>query len=514
MKNILTKSAIIYSLLIFCSSGSIGHYQNDHKQPNIIFFLVDDMGWQDTSVPFWTEKTPLNLLYQTPNMEKMAAEGMKFTQAYASSVCSPTRVSLMTGMNAARHRVTNWTLKRNISEDHTDDVLKMPVWNMNGLQPADSIENSVYATTLPQILKQNGYFTIHCGKAHWGSMNTPGANPLNLGFDLNIAGHAAGAPGSYQGEKNFGNKNGENQTLPWGVPGLDKYHGDTIHLTEVLTLEAIAAIQQAQRLNKPFFLNMSHYAVHTPFEADTRFYKKYKNMGLEEPEARFASMVEGMDKSLGDLMAYLKKNDLDDNTLIVFMSDNGSLSATARGGTPHSHNKPLKSGKGSAYEGGIREPMMVKWPGKVKPGTVCNQPIIAEDFFSTLLDLAGVKKINTVQVIDGVSFTPLLFQKSKIQQDRTLIWHYPNKWGPTGPGIGTTSSIRHGNWKLIYWYKDGKKELYRLDEDLSENNDLADKYTEKVDELSALLGKYLRKVGANRPLFKQTNQAAPWPDEI
>jgi len=514
MKNILTKSAIIYSLLIFCSSGSIGHYQNDHKQPNIIFFLVDDMGWQDTSVPFWTEKTPLNLLYQTPNMEKMAAEGMKFTQAYASSVCSPTRVSLMTGMNAARHRVTNWTLKRNISEDHTDDVLKMPVWNMNGLQPADSIENSVYATTLPQILKQNGYFTIHCGKAHWGAMNTPGANPLNLGFDLNIAGHAAGAPGSYQGEKNFGNKNGENQTLPWGVPGLDKYHGDTIHLTEVLTLEAIAAIQQAQRLNKPFFLNMSHYAVHTPFEADTRFYKKYKNMGLEEPEARFASMVEGMDKSLGDLMAYLKKNDLDDNTLIVFMSDNGSLSATARGGTPHSHNKPLKSGKGSAYEGGIREPMMVKWPGKVKPGTVCNQPIIAEDFFSTLLDLAGVKKINTVQVIDGVSFTPLLFQKSKIQQDRTLIWHYPNKWGPTGPGIGTTSSIRHGNWKLIYWYKDGKKELYRLDEDLSENNDLADKYTEKVDELSALLGKYLRKVGANRPLFKQTNQAAPWPDEI
>lgn len=514
MKNILTKSAIIYSLLIFCSSGSIGHYQNDHKQPNIIFFLVDDMGWQDTSVPFWTEKTPLNLLYHTPNMEKMAAEGMKFTQAYASSVCSPTRVSLMTGMNAARHRVTNWTLKRNISEDHADDVLKMPVWNMNGLQPVDSIENAVYATTLPQILKQNGYFTIHCGKAHWGAMNTPGANPLNLGFDLNIAGHAAGAPGSYQGEKNFGNKNGDKQTLLWGVPGLGKYHGDTINLTEVLTLEAISAIQQAQKLNKPFFLNMSHYAVHTPLEADARFYKKYKNMGLEEPEARFASMVEGMDKSLGDLMAYLKNNDLDKNTIIVFMSDNGSLSASARGGTLHSHNKPLKSGKGSAYEGGIREPMMVKWPGKVKSGSVCNQPIIAEDFFSTLLDLAGVKKINTVQVIDGMSFTPYLFQKSKIQKDRTLVWHYPNKWGPTGPGIGTTSFIRHGNWKLIYWYKDGKKELYRLDVDLSENNDLADKYPEKVDELSALLGEYLRKVSADRPLFKQTNQAAPWPDEI
>jgi arylsulfatase A-like enzyme len=158
--------------------------------------------------------------------------------------------------------------------------------------------------------------------------------------------------------------------------------------------------------------------------------------------------------------------------------------------------------------------MMVKWPGKVKPGSVCNQPIIAEDFFSTLLDLAGVKKINTVQIIDGVSFAPYLFQKSKIQKDRTFVWHYPNKWGPTGPGIGTTSTIRHGNWKLIYWYKDGKKELYRLDEDLSENNDLANKYPEKVDELSALLGEYLRKVGADRPLFKQTNLAASWPDEI
>jgi arylsulfatase A-like enzyme len=345
-------------------------------------------------------------------------------------------------------------------------------------------------------------------------MNTPGANPLNLGFDLNIAGHAAGAPGSYQGEKNFGNKIGDKQTLPWGVPGLGKYHGDTINLTEVLTLEAISAIQQAQKLNKPFFLNMSHYAVHTPLEADTRFYEKYKKQGLEEPEARFASMVEGMDKSLGDLISFLSANNLDKNTIIVFMSDNGSLSASARGGQKHTHNLPLKSGKGSAYEGGIREPMMVKWPGKVKPGTACNQPIIAEDFFSTLLDLVGVKKINTVQIIDGVSFAPYLFQKSKIQKDRTFVWHYPNKWGPTGPGIGTTSSIRHGNWKLIYWYKDGKKELYRLDEDLSENNDLADKYPEKVDELSALLGEYLRKVSADRPLFKQTNQAAPWPDEI
>lgn len=501
-------------LLVFSSSTLSVKKESPSDKPNIILFFVDDMGWQDTSVPFWTEKTALNRLYHTPNMEKLAAEGMKFTQAYASSVCSPTRVSLMTGMNAARHRVTNWTLRRNISEDHNDSILQMPKWNMNGLQPVDSIENAVHATTLPQLLKQHGYFTIHCGKAHWGAMDTPGADPLNLGFDVNIAGHAAGAPGSYQGERNFGNKKGEKQTLPWGVPGLGKYHGDTINLTEVLTIEAISAIQQAQKTNKPFFLNMSHYAVHTPLEADIRFYEKYKEQGLEEPEARFASMVEGMDKSLGDLMSFLSTSNLEKNTIIIFMSDNGSLSATSRGGQKHTHNSPLKSGKGSAYEGGIREPMLVKWPGEVIPGSVSNQSLIIEDFFPGILEMAGIQKKKTVQEIDGKSFIPLLKQKGKTPSNRIFVWHFPNKWGPSGPGIGTTSTIRQGKWKLIYWYKDGKKELYQLDNDLRENVDLAMNHPEKVKELSALLGEYLRKVGADRPLFKQTNKAAPWPDEI
>jgi len=259
---------------------------------------------------------------------------------------------------------------------------------------------------------------------------------------------------------------------------------------------------------------MSHYAVHTPLEADTRFYEKYKKQGLEEPEARFASMVEGMDKSLGDLMAFLSASNLEKNTIIIFMSDNGSLSATARGGQKHTHNSPLKSGKGSAYEGGIREPMLVKWTNQVIPGSVCNQPLIIEDFFPGILEMAGIQKKKTVQEIDGKSFIPLLKQKGKTPSNRIFVWHFPNKWGPSGPGIGTTSTIRQGDWKLIYWYKDGKKELYRLDNDLGENVDLAMDYPQKVKELSTLLGEYLRKVGADRPLFKQTNQAAPWPDEI
>jgi len=265
-------------------------------------------------------------------MERLAARGMKFTQAYACAVCSPTRTSLMTGMNAARHGVTNWTLRRDFSQDAPDDVLEMPAWNVNGLQATDTINHSVYATTLAQLLNDNGYFTIHCGKAHWGAMDTPGENPLHLGFDVNIAGHAAGGLGSFLGERNFGNAGRGGHTKPWGVPGLEKYHGDTINLTDALTIEAMAAIDQAREAGRPFYLYMSHYTVHIPLDPDHRYIQKYREMGLDEREARYASMIEGMDQSLGDLMDYLERHDLADQTIIIFMSDNGGLSAAARGG--------------------------------------------------------------------------------------------------------------------------------------------------------------------------------------
>lgn len=500
------------SLISGLSAGSLE--ARAEQKPNIILFLVDDMGWQDTSVPFWTEKTPFNRLYHTPNMEKLAASGMKFTQAYACTVCSPSRVSLMSGMNAAHHRVTNWTLRRNASVDGKDNILEYPQWNVNGLQAVDSIERSVQVTTLPQILHDHGFYTIHCGKAHYGAMDTPAANPLNLGFDINIAGHAAGGPGSYLGEKNFGNAEKGAYTKPWGVPGLEKYHGDSIHLTEVLTREAILAMDKAQSTGKPFYLYLAHYAVHVPFEADIRFYPKYKAMGFEEPEARYASMLESMDKSLGDLMNYLDNKGIANNTIILFMSDNGGLSAHARGGKPNVHNLPLNSGKGSAYEGGIREPMMVKWTGKVKPASVCNDYLIIEDFFPTILEMAGVKKYKTVQKVDGKSFVPMLLQTGTTATDRDLFWHYPNNWGVNGPGIGATSTVRSGDWKLIYWYKNQQTELYNLREDIGEKNNLARSEPLKVKVLSRKLGIYLRSVNAQRPIFKANKIKAPWPDEV
>jgi arylsulfatase A-like enzyme len=510
------KHTLIISLMIILAFSffSCSEKTEENERPNIIVFLVDDMGWQDTSVPFWKEKTEFNNHYHTPAMERLAAEGMMFTQAYATSVCSPTRVSLMSGMNAARHRVTNWTLHRNASVDADHQILSYPEWNVNGIQPVDSIERSVYATMLPQILRDNGYFTIHCGKAHFGAINTPAANPENCGFDVNIAGHAAGGPGSYLGEENFGNREKGMHTLPWGVPGLEKYHGDSIFLTEALTIEAKKALDKALASKQPFYLSMSLYAVHIPFYADKRFYDKYLEMGLPEPEAKYASMVEAMDKSLGDLMNYLDEKEIADNTILLFMSDNGGFSLRPRSGELHTHNKPLNSGKGSAYEGGIRVPVIVKWPGKVERGSETDEMLIIEDFFPTILEMAKVKEYKTVQTVDGKSFVPMLINPEKETGLRDLIWHFPNNWGPTGPGIGATSTIRSGDWKLIYYYHDQSFELFNIPKEIGEKHNLATENPHKVKELSAKLGEYLRSVDAQRPAFKATGQVVPWPDEV
>ncbi|MEN7548257.1 sulfatase [Rapidithrix thailandica] len=485
--------------------------QPTSKQPNIIMFLVDDMGWQDTSVPFYKESTPFNQQFQTPNMEKLAAEGMKFTQAYACAVCSPTRVSLNTGMNAAHHKVTNWTLRKDNAQEPQSKFLTAPNWNHAGMAADSTVENAVFATPLAEILKQAGYRTIHVGKAHLGAINTPGENPLNLGFEVNIAGHAAGAPASYLGTKSF-SKPGKDRT--WNVPGLEKYHGKDIFLSEALTLEAVEALDAAVDAQKPFYLYMSHYAVHTPIEADERFAQKYRDAGLEEVEARYASMVEGMDKSLGDLMRYLEKKGIAENTIILFMSDNGGLSAVARGGEPHTHNLPLSSGKGSAHEGGIREPMLVKWPGVVAPDSHCDQYLIIEDFYPTILEMAGVKNYETVQAIDGQSFIPLLIQEEGYTtEERPLFWHYPNHWGPAGPGLGASSTARLGDWKLIYYHTDQRFELFNLREDIGETENLVDKHPEKLKELAGVLTDYLKSVDAQMPVDKATGKTVVYPEE-
>jgi arylsulfatase A-like enzyme len=501
---------LLFTVLVL---GACESEELPEPAPNIVLFFVDDMGWQDTSVPFWDKKTPFNEIYQTPNMERLASDGVKFTQAYATAVCSPTRVSLMTGMNAARHRVTNWTLRKDSIQpmEKNHPTLEFPMWNVNGMSAVPGDPQAVYATPLAQVLNDAGYYTVHSGKAHFGAIGTPGENPLNLGFDVNIAGHAAGAPASYLGEDNYGN--GKEGKEVWAVPGMEKYHGKNMHLTEAITQEALTSLDSVVANEQPFFLYMAHYAVHTPIMPDDRFVKKYFEKEMDSTEAKYASMLESMDKSLGDIMDYLDEKKIAENTIILFMSDNGGLSAVARGGEKHMHNKPLASGKGSVYEGGIREPMLVKWPGKADPNTISDKKVIIEDFFPTILEMAGIETVETVQVVDGKSFVPVFMEEkvSEAMKERPLFWHYPNEWGPDGPGIGASSAVRKGDWKFIYFHADRSMELYNLKQDIGETKNLASENSEKARDLAAVLTLYLKEVKAQMPIDKKTGEQVEYP---
>ena len=470
-------------------------------RPNIIFFLVDDMGWQDTSVPFHKEVTELNRIYRSPNMEELAGEGMKFTQAYACAVCSPTRVSLMTGLNAARHRVTNWTLRKNVSPDPSHETLRMPQWNVNGLSPVPGIERTIHARTLPMFLREAGYLTSHVGKAHWGAKGTPGEDPLQLGFDVNVAGHAAGGPGSYYGKYNFSAAWRGGDRI-WDIPGLEQYHGKDIYLNEALTVEANKIIEKAACESKSFYLYMSHYAIHAPWEKDERFYDKYKKAGLSDFNASYASMIESMDKSLGDIMANLRRLKIDSNTVIVFMSDNGAPKQAAR-------NKPLRGHKLTPYEGGIRVPMIVKWPGVTEPGSICSDHVIIEDIFPTLLEIAGVRHYRQIgDNVDGVSFVPLLRQKTARVKDRPLFWHFPHCYDQP-----PYSAIRKGDFKLIYFHNDQHFELYNLREDIGESKNLAEHRSDMVKSLAGQLCRFLEDCHADMPVMKSTGGTVPMPAE-
>jgi len=504
-------------LIVTVTVNSLFAQSQKLLQPNIIVFLVDDMGWMDTSVPFYDSIMPLNKRYHTPNMERLAREGMKFTDAYAQPVCTPTRVSYLTGMSSARTHVTNWTSpNKNDDADAKDDQFLPLNWNKNGLSNISKIENTIYATPLPQILRNAGYYTIHVGKAHWGSMGTSGANPLNLGFMVNIAGHSAGHPQSYLSEQRYGNMPGKSQAQ--AVPDLEEYYDRGIFLTEALTKEALKALEIPITRKEPFYLNMAHYAVHTPIMADPRFVQKYYDEGLDSIEAKYASLIEGMDKSLGDILEYLKFKSVEKNTIIIFMSDNGGLDHHQRGGPVNTHNYPLRSGKGSVYEGGIREPMIVKWPSVTKPNSINKSQVIIEDFFPSILEMAGIHLPNTIQKIDGKSFVPNLKNADLKEPERPLIFHYPNKWINISEnekmGINYFSAIRFGNWKLLYNMRNRQFELYDLSKDINEQNDLTNKYPERVKKLASLLGKTLKERNALMPVEKTNSKSVPFPDEV
>ncbi len=504
--------SIVFVGVLLIKHSALNAQQSSH--PNIIIFLIDDMGWEDTSVPFSGGTTPNNKKFRTPNMERLAGEGLVFTDAYAAPVCTPTRVSLITGMNVAHHHVTNWTSPfKDKNSDAPDSTLNPSDWNSNGFSPVAGINKTVHATALPQLLKDAGYFTIHVGKAHWGAQGTPAASPYNVGFIVNIAGHAAGHPQSYLSEDNYGNILGK--ISPQAVPDLEQYYESGTFLTEALTQEALRNLEYPVSKKQPFFLNFGHYAVHVPLMADKRYFQQYLDKGLDSAEAKYASLIEGMDKSLGDILDFVDKKGIKNNTVILFLSDNGGLAlAPPRGGEPFTQNAPLRAGKGSVYEGGIRIPFIIRFPGLIKTAGTRHSTTIVEDVFPSILELAGVHNYQTIQKIDGKSIVPVLKNPASADTSRVLLWHYPNNWKTQDiPGTNYYSALRKNNWKLVYSQRNNTAELYDLSSDLSEQKDLSKTFPGKTKELLTILGNQLKSFEAPMPYDKKTGKRLAYPGE-
>jgi len=463
--------ALLSTLLpLACATGAAAA----EPQPNIVIFLVDDMGVMDTSVPFLTDadgkpkRYPLNEFYRTPNMDRLAARGVRFNDFCAMSVCSPTRISIMTGQNSARHRTTNW-----IAQQNNRGPQGPPEWNWGGLKKED--------LTLASRLRTVGYRTIHIGKGHFAPHGFEGADAKNHGFDVNVGGASIGAPGSYYGKQNY-DKAGKSTIH--GVRGLERHYGTDTFLTEALTIEAKHHVAEAIAGGKPFFLNFAHYAVHAPFDSDPRFAANYRASGKSAEAQAFATLVEGMDKSLGDLLDHLEALGVADNTLVFFLGDNGSDAPLG-----HQHDvacaAPLRGKKGSHYEGGTRVPLIVSWAKPdasravqqriaITAGAIQPQQAAVYDLFPTILDAVEIG-VSGNHIVDGLSLVPLLTGKPDAARPTRFLMHYPH--APHRSDYFTV--FRDGPWKVIYHYFPTKVsggshyQLFRLDRDPFEQQDLA-----------------------------------------
>lgn len=454
-------------------------------QPNFVFILVDDLGWTDLS-------SYGSSFYETPNVDSLATSGMKFTSAYAACpVCSPTRASILTGKYPARLDTTDYF-----------GAAQPEKWKRNTpLLPAPYVSRlPLEEVTLAEALKSAGYATFFAGKWHLGP---EGFFPEDQGFDINKGGLERGGP--YGGKKYFS---------PYGNARLED-GPDGEHLPARLASETVKFIEANQ--DKPFLAYLSFYSVHTPLIGREDLVEKYRDkkkaaeltaewgkdgerkVRLVQEHAIYAAMVEAMDSAVGDVLAALDRLELADNTVVIFMSDNGGLSTSE--GHPTS-NLPLRAGKGWLYEGGIREPMMVRWPGVVRSGGECAEPVISTDFYPTILEMAGLPQ-RPQQHIDGQSFLAHL-KGAKSKRREPLFWHYPH-YGNQGGQPG--AAIRLGDYKLIEFFHENKVELYNLVEDIGEQNNLANEQPERVARMLKMLHDWQEQTEAKlpqvNPAFKQ-----------
>lgn len=471
--------------------GGVACSTREAGKPNFVFILVDDLGFMDIS-----PNNP-DCFYETPNLARLASQGVRFTDGYAANpVCSPTRYSIMTGKYPTRIKATNFFAGRREEK----------------FKPAPLHDNMPLSEeTLGEAFKSAGYRTAFLGKWHLGP--TEEYWPEAQGFDINVGGCNRGMPSSF--------------FSPYKNPRLeDGPEGE--YLTKRLTDESLKILDEFS--NDPFLLYLAFYTVHIPLEAPEEVVEKYRkkaeslrgeefageeqiwptddprNVRIQQKHATYAAMVECMDAQVGRVLDKLEELGLDDNTVICFMSDNGGLSTAE--GMPTS-NLPLRAGKGWLYEGGIREPFIIKWPEAAEPGSTCSEPVISTDFYPTLLEIAGLPA-RPERHRDGVSLVPLLKKKGTLERD-ALFWHYPHYSNQGGfPG----GAVRRGDFKLLERFEDGKVQLYNLAEDIGEQDDLAEAMPDKVEELRRILHDWYKSVGAEFLYPKEEGGELPWrPDE-
>lgn len=431
-------------------------------KPNIVLILMDDLGWMDLACQG-------NDRLDTPNIDRLAKHGMRFTNAYAASpVCSPTRAAILTGKSPARLRLTTHISNRDFAPKNAK------------LLPAKTLDHlPLEHVTIAERLKQAGYATAFMGK--WHLAGVPGAKgqgtsrfyPQHQGFGLNLGGCAHGGPPSYFD--------------PYRIHNLkDRRPGE--YLPFRLANEAISFLRKNQ--NKPFFLALWHYTVHWPMQAPKKLITKYEQrLGYGLKDARYGAMIEAMDFAVGSVIGAIDDLKLTDRTLVIFASDNGGFSGVA-------DNRPLRRGKGYLYEGGLRVPMIIRWPGVVREGSICHTPVISTDLFPTILDVAGLKLDPNVP-LDGESLGPLLRQSGELKRD-AIHFHYPNYAWHSRNRLG--GAIRQGKYKLIERFDDDSVELYDLEKDLGEKNNLAKRMPGKAAAMKRKLQAWRQASGAAMPV--------------
>ncbi len=456
---------------------------------NVVLILADDLGWSDLGC-YGAD------LHETPHLDRLAREGVRFTQAYAMSVCSPTRAMLLTGRHAARLGMTIWI-----------EGSLQPVRTRRLLEGRSRHDLPHTETTLASRLRSAGYFTALVGKWHLGDASH---FPETHGFDVNIGGNHWGAPHTfwwpYRGSGYFGTAYRYVPHLEFGRPGE--------YLTDRLTDESIRVLEHAVAQSQPFFLYLAHHAPHTPIEGKperVRHFTARLRPEFHHRNAVYAAMVGSLDESVGRVLDFLRERRLEDRTIVIFTSDNGGYIGTdTKSGqsVPATSNAPLRSGKGSLYEGGIRVPLLVRWPGLTPPGTVSATPVTLADLFPTLT-AALAPATATPPPLDGLDLAPVLRDPTAPLPRDALFFHYPHYYATTTPA----GAIRSGNWKLVEYFEDGRAELFDLGADPGEARDLAAQQPERVAALRGQLTRWRREVGAQmtsaNPDFQLRKRKSP-----